>query len=407
MKVVHVSKLPDGGATWCAMRICHALQKEGIESTMLLMQGEASDDIEIAEPYWLYRRNDNIFIRLALKILKFVFRPRYEYYKWRRKQAEKTGDAFFTSPLTDYVSLANHPAIQAADIVHLHWVSDFVDYPTFFRKVGKPIVWTIHDENPGLGGFHYQTHLEQANATYKKLDKDYAVIKRKALVHGSRPHLVAISTMMKSYFEQNEILHNCPMTLIHNGVEGDDFKMLDKVEARDALDIPQDKKVFLFSSYKIEDKRKGLALLIEALENLNDSSVCLVCLGGYETIPIAKIEIMCAGLIHDKELLPQYYSAADFFVLSSFQEAFAQTPLEAMSCGTPVISFPCSGAADLIDEHNGVVCDDFTTTALEKGMRKAMSKIYMRDHIRKDVLNRFSYNQIAKQYIDLYKSLIS
>jgi len=407
MKIVHLSKLPDGGATWCAMRISNALSAKGEDSKILLMQGLPSQGISIAEPYWLYKRYNNSIIRMLMKILKVVARPQFEYYKWQRKQAEKTEGEFFTSPLTDYISLHKHPYIKAADIIHLHWVADFIDYPSFFRYVKKPIVWTIHDENPGLGGFHYQTHQQQANDVYRKLDADYAIIKKKAILRGNTPHLVAISTMMKHFFENNDILKNCPITLIHNGVEGNLFQMFDRESSREKLGLPLDKKIFLFSSYKIEDKRKGLSLLIEALERLDDDNLCLVCLGGYDAVPESKIKIVCAGLVRDKEQLSQYYSAVDFFVLSSFQEAFAQTPLEAMACGTPVISFPCSGAADLINDINGVLCNDFTVDALYDGINVALNKSFNREQIRKDVLDRFSYDKIAEQYINLYNSLLN
>ena len=49
MKVVHITKLPDGGASWCAMRICRALRKQGIDAEMLLMQGQTSNHISIVE----------------------------------------------------------------------------------------------------------------------------------------------------------------------------------------------------------------------------------------------------------------------------------------------------------------------------------------------------------------------
>lgn len=406
MNVVHISKYPDGGASWCAMRISNALRTKGVDSRILLMQGMPSEKVAVAEPDRLYRWYGNTIQRIVMKLLKVFVRPSFEYYKWRRKQAERTGPAFFTSPLTEYSSLAEHPYIREADIIHLHWVADFIDYPSFFQKVTKPIVWTVHDENPGLGGFHYQTHLHQANAVYKKLDAEYAAVKKKALNYGNRPHLVAISSMMKLFFEKNEILKDCPITLIHNGVEGELYKMLDRKKSRTELGLPVNDKVFLYSSFKIEDKRKGLNLLIKALEKLNDDSVHLVCLGGYDDVPQATFRITCAGLVQNKELLSKYYSAADYFVLSSFQEAFAQTPLEAMSCGTPVISFPCSGAADLINEQNGVLCDDFTVDSLENGIREAMKTYYDRRVIRKDVLDRFSYDKIAQQYIELYQSLL-
>lgn len=407
MKVVHITKLPDGGASWCAMRICHALREQGVEAQMLLMQGKATDNVSIAEADWLYRPHGNILARLLAKVLKLTLRPCFEYLIHQRKQAEKNEKAFFTSPVTGYTGLANHPLVQEADIVHLHWVSDFVDFPTFFNRVKKPIVWTIHDENPGLGGFHYLSHKKGASERYLKLDKMYENIKRKALEKGNKPHLVAISSYMKDFFEKSPILKGCPTTLIHNGVDCNAFHPLPQTDCREKLEIPLDQKVFLFSSYQIEDKRKGLHVLIPALEALHDDSILLICLGNYKAVPQTKyIHVRCEGLVKGSGRLSEYYSAADYFVLSSFQEAFAQTPLEALACGTPVIAFPCSGIPDLMNPQIGVKSNDFTKEALTEAIKVAMSTEFHHDEIRNDVVSRFSYDIIAKQYIDLYDRLL-
>ena len=407
MKVVHITKLPDGGASWCAMRICHALREQGVEAQMLLMQGKASDNISIAKADWPYRQHANILARLFAKALKLILRPRFEHLIHLRKQAEKAAKAFFTSPVTGYTGLAYHPLVQEADIVHLHWVADFIDFPTFFKRVKKPIVWTIHDENPGLGGFHYLSHKEVASKDYLRLDKIYENIKRKALEKGNKPHLVAISSYMRGFFKKSPILKGCPTTLIHNGVDCTAFLPLPKNDCRTELRIPRDKKVFLFSSYQIEDKRKGLHVLIPALEALHDESILLICLGNYKAVPQTKyIQVRCEGLVKGSELLSKYYSAADYFVLSSFQEAFAQTPLEALACGTPVIAFPCSGIPDLMNPRIGVTSNGFTKEALIEAIRAAMDTEYNHDEIRNDVVSRFSYDIIAKQYIDLYDRLL-
>lgn len=214
--------------------------------------------------------------------------------------------------------------------------------------------------------------------------------------------------MMFSFFENNKILKNCPITLIHNGVDCNTFYPLDSLQSRKELNIPKDKKVFLFSSFKIEDKRKGLHLLIPALEALKDKDITLICLGNYEVIPPSNyIEIRCVGMIRDTEILSKYYSAADFFVLSSFQEAFAQTPLESMACGTPVIAFPCSGVPELINETNGIICKDFTIDALSKGIKQAINTNYNSKKIRENILSSFSYEVISKQYIKLYNEILS
>lgn len=407
MKVVHLSKYPDGGATWCAMRISNALNEKGIDSKMLLMQGEPADNIEIAEVDWLYKRYRNPFVRIFMKILKVLIRPQYEYYKWERGKIQKKSNDFFSSPFSDYKKLPNHPLIRNADIIHLHWVADFIDYPTFFYKVEKPIVWTIHDEGPGLGGFHYLMHLEDSDDKHRKLDKQFAIIKKKAIKKGNRPHLIAISKGMNKWIKNNDILKNCKTTQIYNGVEGDLYTLYNREKARESLGLPKDSKIFMFSSYKIEDKRKGLVILIQALEKLRDDSIILICVGKYDAIPDAKFKVICSGLILDKAILSHYYSAADFFVLSSFQETFGLTPIEAMSCGTPVVAFPCGISPELINEKNGFLCSAFTVEALYEGIVNAMKKDYNREEIRNDVLSRFSYDKIAEQYIKLYHSLLN
>lgn len=407
MKVVHITKLPDGGASLCAMRISHALKRHGVDSKMLFMQGAPGEDKLIAEVDWLYEEHKNVFVRLVMKTLRLILRPEFERLISKRKKAGKTGKMFFTSPVTGYTNIVNHPLVKQADIIHLHWVSDFVDFPSFFSKINKPVVWTIHDENPGLGGFHYSLHKKNASPEYLALDKEYEEIKRKALRGKNSPHLVAISEMMYGFIKSSNILKECPVTLIHNGVDCDIFHPMSYSDCRDELKIQKDQKTFLFSSFHIEDERKGLHLLIPALDALCDEKVLLVCLGNYKSIPKSeKIEIRCVGLVKDSEILVKYYSAADYFVLSSFQEAFAQTPLEAMACGTPVISFPCSGAADLINEKNGCIADDFTVSALENAIRKATVKYFNRQEIRENVKSRFSYEIISEKYIALYNSLI-
>ena len=92
--------------------------------------------------------------------------------------------------------------------------------------------------------------------------------------------------------------------------------------------------------------------------------------------------------------------------MPSFQEGFAQTPLEAMSCGTPVISFPCSGTEELINNSNGVICKDFSTEALIDGIKKGLSRQYNPANIRKFIEDHFSYDLIANQYKNLYKSIL-
>jgi glycosyltransferase involved in cell wall biosynthesis len=164
-------------------------------------------------------------------------------------------------------------------------VGGFLDYESFFKNVHKPIVWTIHDENPGLGGFHYSSWKAAAPDSFKKLDDEFMEIKRKAYKDAKSMTLVAISTMMADYFKNNELLKDFPVKIIHNGIDGDAFTPINKGIAREALAIEKDELVFLFAANYIHEDRKGLKELIEALEKMNLSNTTLICLGKYNNMP--------------------------------------------------------------------------------------------------------------------------
>jgi len=247
---------------------------------------------------------------------------------------------------------------------------------------------------------------EGAKDSFKALDEELASLKSRAYKEVESLTLVAISSFMKEFFLKNKLLCNFPCTLIHNGLEEARFTLISKDCAREALGLSDNSKVFLFVAQYIHQDIKGLSVLMEALEMLSIPNMILVCVGKYNEPPQASFEIRCEGFVENNRLQSLYYSAADFFMMPSFQEAFAQVPMEAMACGTPVVAFPCSGSHDLINQDNGIVCDDFTVKALVKGIRLVMSRNYDRKTIREDVVKRFSYKKIAQQYVDLYQTLV-
>ena len=395
-----------GGAAMCAERIHSSLIAQGIDSKIITLQGEGENVVQI-QPDPLYNWSRYWLIQKFQVLLNYIgVWPKFEMYKTRIDKAKQGRHIFFTVPVTNYQSLANHPLIKEADIVHLHWISNMVDFPTFFRSVKKPIVWTMHDLNPGLGGFHILKAKEQADKEYLQIERKFVEIKRKALRKRTNVHLVAISREMYDFAQSNEVLRGHDTTVINNGVNEREFCIFDKRQARAELGINEQAVVFCFVSFSLSDPNKNLRGIIQSLERLHNPNVVLLCLGNYNEKFAANIPIVYTGLVSDKEYQSKCYSASDYLIMASYQEAFSQTPLEAMACGTPVIASPVSGASELINERNGVVCRDFSNEAIEEGIRKAMEIRYDAEEIRRDVVERFSYQKITREYIDLYNRLL-
>lgn len=409
MKVLHINTSLAGGAALCAQRIMNATAQRGVETKMLFCIGDSHDNIYKVEPtptIWgrhpMLSRIKNLLIKLNLGHDYATMRFHVE----RIFEATHCPRIYYHLPYSEYQNLAEHPLVKEADVIHLHWVTGMIDYPSFFRKVKKPIVWTMHDKYPLAGLQHYVSEYHPLPKELETFDKESRRIKRSSMLKADNLHLVAISKMMMDLCGESDVTAGFPSHLIHNGIDVEKFRHTDTTALRQELSIPEGNKIFMFSAFSIHDRNKGLSELIKALESLHRSDITLICVGQYTEAPTSSIDIHCLGYVGDSDRQSQVYSLADCFVLASYEETFAQTPMEAMACGTPVIAFPCSGAPDLIHDQNGVVCSDFTVEALAKGIRMAMEREYDRAKIREDVVKRFAYEKIARQYVELYKEVL-
>ena len=421
MNILHISTTQDGGAAFCARRIHKALESKGVESRRLFAfcGNPMPDDIkgDLVKPDSWFGLSYKIFkvIRIAASFI-----PGYTNCFSLRRRLNKDNKKlpkplYIHQPLSEYHQLSNHSLVQWADIIHLHWVSDFIDYPTFFKGVNKPIVWTLHDDFPAVGVMHSCADKSIVPDTIKEIDDLCRKIKREGVSCKKDIYPIAISQRMKGIIESSDVLSGYRPTLIPNGIETRLFKQYEKLEARSFVNekfvhskiLTKDSKVFLFSSYNIWTENKGLLRIIESLEHVKCLGKVLLVVGSTKNIslPKASFPIYCTGLINDTDVLSKVYSSADFYIQASYEESFGQTPLEAMSCGTPVISTPTGISSELIKDFNGVLCRGFDATDLSMSIETALIKSYDSKKIRQFVLDNYDYSKIAENYIDLYKHI--
>ena len=410
MKVVHVSTSDNGGAGLAAYRLHRGLLEQGVESRMIVANRTKSDDTIVQaeqDKNLLFQPPKNALLRKFKKIMRR--RGKYlTHFEYIQKEIERLHNlypqVFYTSPISTY-DLSNHPLIQEADIIHLHWIQNFVNFDTFFNNVNKPIIWTLHDLNPMMGGFHHLLWKNRYYEEYKKLEDDFYGIKKQAICNARNLSIVAISKQMHNMISKHEFFNGRNVYDIHNSVDGQEFSLINQTEVRKVLSIPIEKKVFLFVNGFLNDETKGLDNLIEAIKYLKPEDSMLICVGNGKVPSVQNIPIRHFSAVSDTEWLSLLYSTADFLVLPSLQEGLSQTSLESLCCGTPVISTPVSGSEDIINNSNGVICSDYTPKAIAEGIASAMQMEYDRSAIRKDILERFGIEKNIEKHLNVYNTI--
>ncbi len=409
--ILHISTFDSGGAGLAALRLHKSLLIEGINSKMLVAHKSTNlDSVFEAEESSInkYIPPHNPLLRY-LKVFqrKLGFGiPTLELYRNKLNNLQKKFPTSFSFPISNY-DLSEHPLVKKTDIIHLHWIGNFVDFKSFFYQVKKPIIWTFHDINPLYGGFHYTRLREIYYPYYKDMEDVCYQIKKEAMKSCKTLNVVAISSKMKELISNHEFYYNRPVYTIFNSVNGDDFKCFEKNTIRNYLNLPNDKKLLLFINKNIEDSEKGLKELLSAINIIDSQDIELVCVGDGKMPVETRVPVHRFSAVKDTIWLSQLYSACDVLVLPSFQEALPQTPLESICCGTPVVMTPVSGSDDIINDQNGVCCKDYSIKGIADGIFEVLNRTYNPTIIRNDILRKFNSKKIAEQYINLYNNVIS
>ena len=314
-----------------------------------------------------------------------------------------------------------------SDAINLHWIAGFIDYSDFLSKVPHqtPIVWTLHDMNPFTGGCHYDQGCGKFAARCgacpqlgSKEDSDLSrhiwQRKREALakIPSGRLQIVADSNWLASEARRSSLFGKVPITAIHYGLDIDDFAPRDRLFARAALGIPADAKVALFVADSLDERRKGFATLVNALTDLpRGSEPFLLSVGSGKPVLSGRFSHLHLGRVSGDRFLSLVYSAADVFVIPSLQEAFGQTALESIACGTPVVGFNVGGIPEVVREGvTGLLASVGDPRALQDAILNMLSNPSLRTKLasncRKVAVEEYALAVQAKRYVELYTTLL-
>lgn len=323
----------------------------------------------------------------------------------------------FSPPLSRYAPEA-HPWLSAADIVHLHWVAGFIDWPRFFAGVRKPMVWTLHDQQPYLGGLHYARDRAIAPGM-RALDDACLAIKRAAVKTLDAPLvLVGNSHWNTAEAKRSAVFPvQARFTTIYYPLDCAVYCPRDKDVAKRALGLAPDSFVVGFASTSLDNPRKGLSTFIEAVSGLPASDGTKFQLLSFGRDPETAVRQAVhlpwchLGFLQADAARVLAYSAMDVFVIPSRAEAFGQTAIEALACGTAVIGANIGGIPEAIPSpFHSWLFDAGNGADLQARLRFAFDHPQERSDFaasgRAHVMAQHSPTTVANAYTQIYRDLL-
>ncbi|WP_309609398.1 glycosyltransferase [Flavobacterium sp.] len=409
MKVLHIITSSRGGAGIAALRLHEALCESGVSSAYLSVNRTINfENKTIADSFFNYQK-PSFFEKIKTKFQHYFLATLFQKTTKRLNLIKQDLHCeIATLPFSDY-KLHEHPLVQEADIINLHWVAGILDYSTFFENCNKPIVWTFHDMNPFQGLFHYKND-EVANAkTASKLDDEIKLVKAKAIQKIQKGVVVTPSKWMLVAARESKVFSHFTKTHIPNAIDFTVFCPQDKTSLRAKHHIAPNDFVLLFVAEDVSNIRKGFYLLQEALVNLKKTPITVLAIGK-GVIPVNEnIKIISLGEISSPVAMAACYAMADAFVLPSLEDNLPNVMLEAFACGIPLIGFSIGGIA----EHTkigftGVLANEISSLSLAEAIatfyktkenyKSGVIVQYAKDH--------FNKKQQAKAYIEIYNGLL-
>ncbi len=307
------------------------------------------------------------------------------------------------------------------DVIHLHNIHGFVLQVEllfeYLKTAGKPVVWTLHDcwAYTGHCAF-YEYHRcsgwktgcrdcrEYQNtypyALFKNRTERNYIRKRAAFTNVPDLTLAVPSVWLEREVKQS-FLGDYPVKVIPNGIDLAGFHPVEK-GLRERLGLTG--RYVILGVANVWERRKGLDYFVELSRRLpEDCQVILIGLTGRQKrrLPERMLGISRTSSVEE---LAEYYSMADVFVNGTLEDNFPTTNLEALACGTPVITFDTGGSPESLTEACGRVVPKGDVEALTRAVLKERQEPKSRDACLQRA-ERYKKEDRFLEYAELYHEL--
>lgn len=306
------------------------------------------------------------------------------------------------------------------DVIHLHNIHGYyINIRVLFRYLktcGKKIVWTFHDCWPFTGHCSYfswsgctqwkdcactECHNTKAypkSAFMNRAKRNFAE-KEKLFTQIPNLTIVTPSAWLAGLVGES-FLREIPVEVIHNGVDLSAFSPEAGGTALEKYGL-QGKKIVLGVA-STWDGRKGLRDFVK-LSSLLPEEYRVVLVG----LSQAQIEALPGNVTgiartNNVQELAELYASAEVFCNPTYEDNFPTTNIEALACGTPVITYRTGGSPESLDETSGWVLEKRDV----QGIADTILKIQDRAAFRKCCAERglrFDKARMCRDYLEIYE----
>ena len=305
------------------------------------------------------------------------------------------------------------------DLVHLHNIHDhYLNYRILFEYLNRydiPVVWTFHDCWAFTGHcFHFVTKKcerwkvecydcplkNECPKTFLDKSKDHYNLKRDLFCNCKNLTIVPCSDWMYSFVQQS-FLKNKRIQVIHNGIDLNVFKPLSSQYRSNR------NKFNVLAVSNVWNVGKGEIDIYKLRSILNEDEYEIIMVG----LSVDQVEKLPAGIVgiqrtQNLNELVQLYSHADVLINPTYADTFPTINIEALACGTPVITYETGGSPEAVDEKTGIVIEQGNIDALVEAIKQMKEKLFSSIDCRKRAEENFDKDKCFKKYIDLYESII-
>lgn len=315
------------------------------------------------------------------------------------------------------------------DVIHLHNIHNhYIHVKMLFDYIKQhhiPVVWTLHDcwSFTGWCAYFDMAHCDKWKngcLGYCPSKSDYPITwfsacnernfrdKKEAFLGVENLTLVTPSQWLAD-LTRSSFLKDYPVEVINNGVDTNVFRPLCNTGIREKYGIPKEAKVIL-ALMNMWGKRKGSDYLLELPKHLKNEELLVIVGLKKEQLGILPKE-HCLGISRtdDVQELAALYSEAAVFLNPTLEDNFPTTNIEALSCGTPIVTFQTGGSVESVTPNTGIVVGQGDMKGLLSSIREvcAKGKSFYIDACREKAVRDYNKVEQYVKYIDLYKHVLA